>query len=125
MKCSLAILAVVAVVLFSSQALGDDFQQWGQLSFKSRLLYREEIKWVNSVPSYHNHRIRRTFQFPKFVSQESELTTIGAVIVVHEGEGIGSEANISWGGPRFQFVGVELTSAPAKNIKSFVEVYST
>lgn len=123
MKCSLVFLAVF--VLFSSQAFGDDVQQWGQLSFKSRLLYRQEIKWVNSVEAFHNHQMKRTFQFPKFVSQESELTTIGAVIVVHEGEGEGTNAVIAWGGPRFQYVGVEFTSAPAKGIQSYVEVYST
>lgn len=123
MQC--IIIAAAVLVLCASNAFGDQVQQWGQFSSRSRLIHTGNIRWINNWAPEDQVEIRRTFNFPEHVNDERHTPPIGAIVVTHNiGCGGDTYAELQWGGPRKRFVGLEFISAPGQCLDSTIEVYS-
>lgn len=116
-------LFTVFFVVFATLATCTNVQQWGYTSPGSQLIHKENIEWMN--PSHSGHRMRRTFRFPSFVDDERFFPPIDAVFVTHQHLCPNTNAELGWGGPGINHVGIELESAAGECIYSTVEIYST
>lgn len=119
MKPLLVFLAIFALpTIFASS------QEWGETSHRSRLIRTEEFKWINTFDPDQLVAIRRTFQFPRQISDERNMPPIAAIFVTHHGCGWGGWAELAWGGPRNRFVGLEFESAPGECIEATIEIWA-
>lgn len=117
------LIAVSLVIMAAAWFASAQEQTWGFIRQSSQLVHEEDVIWKN--PSTNGQILRRTFRFPELVDDERFFSPIDAVIVSHHSICPNTIAELSWGGPGENHVGIELESAAGECIRSTVQVFST
>lgn len=120
------LIAAVIITLLSSSAFAH-WQQWGQISPRSRIILNHVFTWHNTFDEPHNLvTVRRSFFYPMrfYPNNWNELDKIGAITIDHHGCGETATAELMMGGPKSRFAQLDFENTPGGCIEATINIWS-